>query len=274
MILERHHHELWTPSMIPDDVATEAVAHAAIGDGTPNVFVIGDDGAVRGSLAKIIRTAGWELEEFASAEHFLSCTRCTVPCCVVINLTLPGLSGLELQKRLVDRPEIPIVFIAGHNDVRVAVQAMKAGAVEFLIKPVNDVVLIDAIGAAIERSRAALDREFDMCALRSHYASLSPREREVMVLVVSGLLNKQIGAELGISEITVKAHRGQVMRKMEAASLPHLVRMAAQLGLRPLRTKRHGARVGIHRAKSQASPLSVHRPAAGVHRAASLARSA
>jgi FixJ family two-component response regulator len=268
MILERHHRELWPPSMTHDDVVTEAVA--AIGDGIPNVFVIGDDGAVRGTLAKVIRTAGWELEEFASAEDFLSCTRCAVPCCVVINLTRPGLSGLELQKRLVDRPEMPIVFIAAHNDVRVAVQAMKAGAIEFLIKPVNDVVLIDAIGAAIERSRAALDREFDMCALRSHYASLSPREREVMVLVVSGLLNKLIGAELGISEITVKAHRGQVMRKMDAASLPHLVRMAAQLGLQPLPTKSHSSGVGINRARSQASPLSMHRPAAGVHRAAGL----
>src|SRR5262245_55682306 len=266
MILERPHHELWTSSMIPDDVGREAVADAARGDATPTFFVVGDDVIARGSLAKVIRTAGWRLEEFASAEDFLSCARCIVPCCVVIDLTVPGLSGLELQKRLVDRPEMPIVFIAGHHDVRVAVQAMKAGAVEFLIKPINDVVLVHAIGAAIERSRVALDREFDMCVLRSHYASLSAREREVMVLVVSGLPNKRIGAELGISEITVKAHRGQVMRKMEAASLPHLVRMAAQLGVRHLRTNRNGPGVGINRAKSQASSLSVHSLAVSVHR--------
>ena len=166
---------------------------------------------------------------------------------------------------------MPVIFIAGHNDVLVAVQAMKAGAVEFLINPVNDVVLIDAIGAAIERSRAALDRELDMRMLRSHYASLSPREREVMVLVVSGLLNKQIGGELGISEITVKAHRGQVMRKMEAASLPHLVRMAAQLGLRHLRTKGDTAWASASTARNhERRPYRLHTPVASVHRATGL----
>ena len=233
MILQDQYDEAWTPSMIRDDVSIEAVTHTAIVDGTSNVFVIGDDVAVRESLEKVIRTAGWEPEVFASAEDFLSRSRFTAPCCVIINLTRPGLSGLELQKRLAGRPDMPTIFIAGHNDVLMAVQAMKAGAVEFLITPVNDVALLHAIGAAIEHSRAALDRESDMRMLRSHYASLTPREREVMALVVSGLLNKQIGGELGISEITVKAHRGQVMRKMEAASLPHLVRMAAQLAETP-----------------------------------------
>jgi FixJ family two-component response regulator len=149
----------------------------------------------------------------------------------VLDVTLPGLSGLELQRQLVDRADMPIIFITGHGDVPMSVQAMKAGAVEFLTKPFKDGVLLDAISGAIERSRVALRQDSEMRVLREGYASLTPREREVMVLVVSGLLNKQVGGELGISEITVKAHRGQVMRKMKADSLPNLVGMAARLGL-------------------------------------------
>jgi FixJ family two-component response regulator len=154
-----------------------------------------------------------------------------VPCCLVLDVTLPGLSGLELQPQLAERTDMPIIFITGHGDVPMTVKAMKAGAVEFLTKPFRDDVLLDAIRGAIERSRAALRQESEMYVLRSSYASLTPREREVMALVVSGLLNKQVGGDLGISEITVKAHRGQVMRKMKAESLPDLVTMAARLGV-------------------------------------------
>ena len=196
------------------------------------VFVVDDDVSVRESLELLIRTAGWRPETFSSAQDFLSCPRPTVPCCLVLDVTLPGLSGLELQRQLVDRADMPIIFITGHGDVPMSVQAMKAGAVEFLTKPFKDGVLLDAISGAIERSRVALRQDSEMRVLREGYASLTPREREVMVLVVSGLLNKQVGGELGISEITVKAHRGQVMRKMKADSLPNLVGMAARLGLR------------------------------------------
>ena len=201
-------------------------------DVTSLVFVVDDDVSVRESLELLLRTAGWRPELFASAQEFLSRSRPTVPCCLVLDVTLPGLSGLELQRQLAERTDMPIIFITGHGDVPMTVQAMKAGAVEFLTKPFNDEVLLDAIGHAIERSRAALHQESEMRVLRSCYASLTPREREVMTLVVSGLLNKQIGGELGISEITVKAHRGQMMRKMKADSLPELVTMAARLGLR------------------------------------------
>jgi FixJ family two-component response regulator len=201
-------------------------------DVTSIVFVVDDDVSVRESLELLLRTAGWQPELFASAQEFLSRSRPTVPCCLVLDVTLPGLSGLELQKQLAQRTDMPIIFITGHGDVPMTVQAMKAGAVEFLTKPFKDDVLLDAIGHAIERSRGALREESEMRVLRSCYASLTPREREVMALVVSGLLNKQIGGQLGISEITVKAHRGQMMRKMKAESLPELVTMAARLGLR------------------------------------------
>jgi FixJ family two-component response regulator len=199
---------------------------------TPIVYVVDDDVSVRESLELLIRTAGWRPETFASALEFLSRPRVTVPCCLVLDVTLPGLSGLELQEQLVERTDVPIIFITGHGDVPITVQAMKAGAVEFLTKPFKDTVLLDAIRGAIERSRAALREESEVHVLRSRYASLTPREREVMTLVVSGLLNKQVGAELGISEITVKAHRGQMMRKMKADSLPALVTMAWKLGPR------------------------------------------
>jgi FixJ family two-component response regulator len=153
----------------------------------------------------------------------------------VLDVTLPGLSGLELQERLAERTDMPIIFITGHGDVPMTVQAMKAGAVEFLTKPFTNDVLLDAVASAIERSRTAVRQESEVRVLRSAYALLTTREREVMALVVSGLLNKQVGGELGISEITVKAHRGQMMRKMKADSLPELVTMAARLGLRPAR---------------------------------------
>jgi FixJ family two-component response regulator len=200
------------------------------------VFVVDDDVSVRESLELLIRTAGWQSATFASAQDFLSYPRATVPSCLVLDVTLPGLNGLELQQQIADRTEMPIIFITGHGDVPMSVRAMKAGAVEFLTKPFTDDVLLIAIDSAIERSRAALRRNSEMGALKHRFESLTPREREVMTLVVSGLLNKQVGGELGISEITVKAHRGQVMRKMKAESLPDLVTMAARLGLRPALT--------------------------------------
>ena len=196
------------------------------------VFVVDDDISVRESLELLIKHAGWKPETFASARDFLSRPRVTVPCCLVLDVSLPGLNGLELQQQLAERSDMPIIFITGYGDVPMSVRAMKAGAVEFLTKPFKDDVLIDAIRGAIERSRAALRQESDMQGLRTCYSSLTPREREVMALVVSGLLNKQVGGELGISEITVKAHRGQLMRKMKADSLPDLDTMAAKLGLR------------------------------------------
>ena len=202
------------------------------------VFVVDDDVSVRESLELLIGTAGWQPETYPSAQEFLSRPRATVPCCLVLDVTLPGLTGLELQQQLAERTDMPIIFITGHGNVPMSVQAMKAGAVEFLTKPFNDDVLLTAVRGALERSRTALRQDSEMRVVRDCYASLTPREREVMALVVSGLLNKQVGGELRISEITVKAHRGQVMRKMKADSLPDLVTMAARLGLRP--AAKHG----------------------------------
>jgi FixJ family two-component response regulator len=196
------------------------------------VFVVDDDISVRESLELLIKNAGWQPRLFESAQEFLVCPRPTIPSCLVLDVSLPGLNGLELQKQLADRSDMPIIFITGYGDVPMSVRAMKAGAVEFLTKPIKDDALLDAIHGAIERSRSALRQESEMRAVRDCYASLTPREREVMALVVSGLLNKQVGGELGISEITVKAHRGQVMRKMKAESLADLVTMAASLGVR------------------------------------------
>lgn len=202
-----------------------------VAEPTPIVFVVDDDVSVRESLELLIKSAGWRPETFVSAVEFLSRPRSTVPCCLVLDVTLPGLTGLELQQQLTERTWMPIIFITGYGDVPMSVRAMKAGAAEFLTKPFKDDVLLDAIRSAIDRSRVALREESEMVVLRARYASLTPREREVMALVCRGLLNKQVGGELGISEITVKAHRGQLMRKMQADSLPGLVTMAARLGV-------------------------------------------
>ena len=195
----------------------------------PIVFVVDDDISVRESLELLIRCEGWQPETFSSGQEFLARPRVRVPSCLVLDFSLPGLNGLELQKRIaVERTDMPIIFITGYRDVPMTVQAMKAGAVEFLTKPFGEDALLSAIRAALEQSRVALSWEAEMRVLRDRYASLSCRERQVMALVVSGLLNKQIGGELGISEITVKAHRGKVMQKMKADSLADLVRMAAK----------------------------------------------
>jgi FixJ family two-component response regulator len=201
-------------------------------DVKPVVFVVDDDVSVRESLEALIREEGWQPKTVASAGEFLSHPRVSGPSCLVLDVTLPDLNGLDLQQRVAtDRTDMPIIFITGHGDVPVSVQAMKAGAVEFLTKPFGDELLLSAIRHAIERSKAALAHEAEIRALRDRYGSLSHREQEVMARVVSGLMNKQVGGELGISEITVKAHRGKVMRKMKAGSFADLVNMAARLYL-------------------------------------------
>lgn len=199
--------------------------------GSAVVFIVDDDVSVRESLELLIANAGWQPKLFASAQEFLACTRPSAPSCLVLDLSLPDLSGLELQKRLADRTDIPIIFISGHGDIPMTVQAMKAGAVEFLTKPFVSDVLLAAIENALARSRSLLAAEASLRALRSRYGSLSGRERAVMALVVRGQLNKQVGGELGISEITVKAHRGHLMRKMQARTLAELVSMATRLQL-------------------------------------------
>jgi FixJ family two-component response regulator len=199
---------------------------------TPIVFVVDDDISVRESLEMLIRCEGWEPETYASAQEFLRRPRVLVPSCLVLDISLPGVNGLELQKRVAaDRSDMPIIFITGHADVAMTVQAMKAGAIEFFTKPFHDDALSKAIRQALDRSRVALGREMELRALRNCYECLTDRERQVMALVVSGMLNKLVGKELGISEITVKAHRGRVMQKMKADSLVDLVRIAAKLRL-------------------------------------------
>lgn len=197
----------------------------------PVVFVVDDDVSVRESLELLIEFAGWKSETFASAAEFLARPRATMPCCLVLDVSLPDLNGLELQKLIAsERSDMPIIFITGHGDVPMTVQAMKAGAVEFLTKPLDDEVLLTAIRQAITRSAAVLADEAELTVLRASYDSLTPREQEVMRLVVSGMLNKQIGLKLGISEITVKAHRGKVMQKMKLDSVADLVKTAVRLG--------------------------------------------
>lgn len=206
----------------------------------PIVFVVDDDVSVRESLEGLIGFAGWQAETFAAAGEFLARPRPLVPSCLVLDVSLPDLNGLELQKLIAaERTDMPIIFITGHGDVPTTVQAMKAGAVEFLTKPFDDDVLLTAIRHAIERSSAALGDGREIEALRDRYASLTPREQDVMKLVASGMLNKQVGLRLGISEITVKAHRGKMMQKMKADSLADLVRMAVRLGLAPARNPWH-----------------------------------
>ena len=213
---------------------------------TPFVYVVDDDVSIRESLELLIRREGWQAELFASAQDFLAYPRKVAPSCLILDVSLPGLNGLELQQQLGDRIDVPIIFITGHGDVPTSVRAMKAGAVEFLTKPFAVDVLLDAVRSAIERSRATLELDAAVRMLRNDYESLTPRERDVMGLVVTGLLNKQVGGELGISEVTVKAHRGQVMRKMKADSLPDLVVMATRLGLQsgPQTDRRSSRRLG------------------------------
>jgi FixJ family two-component response regulator len=205
---------------------------------TPIVFVVDDDFSVRESLESLIRFEGWQPEMFGSAQEFLAHPHVSVPSCLVLDVSLPGLNGLDLQERIaVERRVMPIIFITGYADVPMTVRALKAGAQEFLTKPFNDDVLSTAIRAALERSRVALSREVEMEALRGCYASLTDRERQVMSLVVLGLLNKHVGKELGITETTVKAHRGRVMEKMKANSITDLVKMAGKLRLSRLQAQ-------------------------------------
>lgn len=198
----------------------------------PIVFVVDDDISVRESLEALIRLEGLEVQTFSSALEFLEYPRISAPSCMVLDVSLPGLNGLELQKRVSsEQRDMPIIFITGHGDIPMTVQAMKAGAVEFLTKPFSDDILLNAIRNAVERSKAVMARDEELRSLKNQYARLTPREREVMRLVVVGFMNKQIAGELGISEITVKAHRGCMMRKMKADSLAELVHMAARLRL-------------------------------------------
>src|SRR5262245_39297203 len=207
---------------------------------TPVVFVVDDDISVRESLETLLEFEGWRTETFASAEEFLLAQSFDGPCCIILDVSLAKLNGLDLQELLCgDRGHMPIIFITGHGDIPMSVKAMKAGAVEFLTKPIDDEALLSAIRHALQRSAAVLDEQAEMTRLRDLYESLTLREQEVMRLVVAGMLNKQIGLKLGISEITVKAHRGKMMQKMKADSVADLVKMAVRLGLAPAKNPWH-----------------------------------
>lgn len=222
-----------TPLGTPSNPVVASAPSSPDDRGAPTVFIIDDDISVRESLADLVRISGWRAEPFGSALGFLEHPHLSVPSCVVLDLRLPDLSGLELQRRIAaERSETPIIFLTGYSDVPIAVKAMKAGAIEFFMKPFDDEELLTAIDRALEVSRTRLEHEAGLFALRRRHESLSGREQEVLSLVVTGLLNKQVGFELGISEITVKAHRGRVMRKMEATCLADLITMATRLGLR------------------------------------------
>lgn len=218
--------------MIQPSDGLSAMRRSTILEANPRVFVVDDDISVRESLELLIRSAGWEAETYACAEAFLARPKVSGPSCLILDIRLPDVDGLDLQERFAaERVKPPIVFITGYGDIPMTVRAMKAGAVEFLVKPVHDDALLAAISRAMDRSDAELRGDAELKALRDRYESLTRREREVMALVVAGRLNKQVAAELAISEITVKAHRGKVMRKMRARSLPDLVKIAAKLGV-------------------------------------------
>jgi FixJ family two-component response regulator len=220
--------------MILSGTLGHEVGSSPMATAKPIVFVVDDDVWIRESLQTLLHDEGWHPETFASAQEFLDRPRAFTPSCLVLDVSLPGLDGLELQKRVAaERTDMPIIFITGHGDIPMSVGAMKAGAIEFLTKPFNDEVLLTAIRQALERSRLALAQEAGMQELRDRYAALTPRERDVMALVASGLLNKQVAGELDITESTVKAHRGQVMQKMRANSVADLVKMTARLNQRP-----------------------------------------
>jgi FixJ family two-component response regulator len=215
-----------------ESVAGDKAGSKTMAEVTPIVYVVDDDISVREAIEALIRETGWQPRVFASASDFLSRPRSAIPSCLVLDVSLPDLNGLDLQQKIAtDRNDMPIIFITGYGDVPMTVRAMKAGAIEFLTKPFDDEALLEAIRGALARSSSALSHGAELDTLRERHASLSRREREVMALVVSGLMNKQVGGELGISEITVKAHRGKVMRKMGATSLADLVNIAAKLGI-------------------------------------------
>jgi FixJ family two-component response regulator len=219
-------HHMSSLPRVGQDLSSQTAQSTAV------VFVIDPDSAARESLEVLIGCQGWRPKTFRSAEEFLACPLELVPSCLLLEVSLPGLTGLELQKRVArERPHLPIIFLSAEGDIPTTVEAMKAGAIEFLTKPLRDKELLTAVREGLERSGLIFAREADKQDIRRCYASLSPRERQVMALVSSGLLNKEVAGELGISEITVKAHRGQVMRKMQAGSFADLVRMARKLGL-------------------------------------------